>query len=152
MIYYLNSVGGSDSNFKPLFDNGKWFLDDFTINPSTQAPYGYEVNDYGYIVGLGENKSSRDSGFVMLPNETMYKYGIIITLVSDNGRAQYGRCQRNADAYICQQSGTGRISYHDISNTSDFNMYSEITGMSEGEFIAFGAGVSIKSIYYYPFL
>lgn len=155
MIFYLNSVpggGGPDSNFKPLFDNGTWSLDDFTINPSPTAPYDYEINADGYIVSLSANDYDRKSGFVIVPNDTTKKYGFVFVLNpnSTNGRAQYGRCQRNADAYLCQLTGQGRISYHDIQSQSGVGLYAESTNANEGEFIAFGKDILIMGIYYYP--
>lgn len=150
MIYYLNSVGGSNSNFKPLFENGEWSLDDFTINPSVQAPFGYVI-DGGYIVSLSTYDSKRDSGFVILPKDSLRKYGFVFVLADNGtGAAQYGRCQRDADAYICQQTGTGRISYQNVNSFSGTNLFAETSDVVEGEFIAFGKGILIMGIYYYP--
>ena len=155
MIFYLNSLpggGGSDSNLKPLFENGSWNLDKFTINPSTAAPFGYEINQDGYIVSLSTNNSERDSGFVIVPNDAAKKYGYVFILANDSniGRAQFGRCQRNADAYTCQQTGEGRISYNDIFGYSNIRIYGETAkNANEAEFIAFGKGMSIMGIYYF---
>lgn len=155
MIIYLNSISNGGSPTPPIhkniiFENGVWTLDTYDLVPSVAAPSGFAISDNMII--SESTSSGRNSGFILLPKDTLASSTVFITLKgtsnSSSGQYQFGRCYRDADAFVCAASGTGRQAYQEGSISYEVikESYEKINPDS-AFFIAFGKDLGIIKIF-----
>lgn len=155
MIIYLNSSPNGSLPPPPptpeniIFENGVWTLDTYDLVPSVAAPSGFTISDNMII--SESTSSGRSSGFILLPKDTttVSKIKILLkgTSNSSSGPYQFGRCDVDADAYVCAASGTGRQTFQEGSLGYEmFREGSETINPNSAFFVAFGKDLGIIKI------
>lgn len=154
-VYYLNTPQkGGGVNFPPLvFFAGDLNENDFTFEISQSRPACVIDGDY---IKCTESTLTERNGFKLIPKDSTKKYGVVIdfTATVDNvwqSRYQVGRCNLNADPYLCVAWGTGRIAYSENSFTGigdHLLLYVSIKA-NEAFFCTFTPKMFIKSMTIY---
>lgn len=153
-VVYLNSKSGGGVNFPPLvFFAGDLNENDFTFEISQSRPACVIDGDY---IKCTESTLTERNGFKLIPKDSTKKYGVVIDFYTteDNtwySRYQLGRCNLNADPYLCVSHGTGRISYNEgsFAGVGDHLISYVSVKSNEAFFCTFTPKMFIKSITIY---
>lgn len=141
------SSGGTEDGFViELFSNGEWKNSDIINHTLSATGAEWLAIEDGCLI---YKDSPTGVSFNIVDTTKKFYLFIEFTATISSVYCQSGRCVIGADARLCQNTGSGRYSYHDmynISNTKTYMLNNFLNQFNQGLFFS-GNNISISKIY-----